>query len=104
MTQSPSVTPSPVEIRRAIPAESPLLNELTGRSVLSWGFEPEFLDREPEVITVTTEFIASAPVFVLEDAGRSVGYYSLLGEPPEMALDKLFVEPDQIGIGCGKCL
>jgi GNAT superfamily N-acetyltransferase len=28
----------------------------------------------------------------------------LLGEPPEMALDKLFVEPDRIRTGCGKQL
>jgi GNAT superfamily N-acetyltransferase len=90
--------------RRAIPAEAPLLNELTGRSVLSWGYEPEFLDWEPEAITVTSELIMSWPVFVLEDAGRIVGYYGLLGEPPEMALDKLFVEPDRIGTGCGKRL
>jgi GNAT superfamily N-acetyltransferase len=98
------MTPSPSLIRRAIPAETPLLNELTGRSVLSWGYEPEFLDWEPEAITVTSEFIAGSPVFVLEDAGRIVGYYGLLGEPPEMALDKLFVEPDRIGTGCGKRL
>jgi GNAT superfamily N-acetyltransferase len=91
-------------IRRAIPAEAPLLNELTGRSALSWGYEPEFLDWEPESIRVTPEFIASSVVFVLEDAGRIVGYYGLLGEPPEMALDKLFVEPDRIGTGCGKRL
>ena len=91
-------------IRRAIPAEAPLLNELTGRSVLSWGYEPEFLDWEPESIRVTPEFIASSPVFVLEEAGHIVGYYGLLGEPPEMALDKLFVEPDRIGTGCGKRL
>ena len=41
---------------------------------------------------------------MLEEAGRVVGYYGLLGEPPEMALDKLFVEPDRIGTGCGKRL
>ena len=98
------MTPSPFAIRRAIPAEAPVLNELTGRSVLSWGYEPEFLNWEPEAITVTSEFIASSPVFVLEDAGRIVGYYGLLGDPPEITLDKLFVEPDRIGTGCGKQL
>jgi GNAT superfamily N-acetyltransferase len=98
------MTPSPFVIRRAIPAEAPLLNQLKGRSVLSWGYEPEFLDWEPEAITVTPEFITGSPVFVLEDAGRIVGYYGLLGEPPEMALDKLFVEPERIGTGCGKHL
>ncbi len=91
-------------IRRATPAEAPLLNELTGRSVLFWGYEPEFLDWEPEAIRVTPELIAGWPFFVLEEAGRIVGYYGLVGEPAEMALDKLFVEPDRIGTGCGKRL
>ena len=98
------MTPSPAVIRRAIPDDAPFLNELTGRSVLFWGYEPEFLDWEPEAITVTPEFIAGSPVYVLEEAGRIVGYYGLLGEPPEMALDKLFVEPDQIGTGRGRSL
>jgi hypothetical protein len=57
-------------IRRAIPAETPFLNELTWRSVLSWGYEPEFLSWEPETIRVTSEFIVNAQVFVLEDTGR----------------------------------
>jgi GNAT superfamily N-acetyltransferase len=91
-------------IRRATPAEALLLNALTGRSVLSWGYEPEFLDWEPEAIRVTPELIAGWPFFVLEEAGRIVGYYGLVGEPAEMALDKLFVEPDRIGTGCGKRL
>ena len=98
------MTPLPSVIRRAVPDEVSYLNELTGRSVLSWGYEPEFLNWEPEAITVTREFIAGSPVFVLEETGRIIGYYGLLGEPPEMALDKLFVEPDRIGTGCGKRL
>ncbi|MBA2277095.1 MAG: GNAT family N-acetyltransferase [Chloroflexia bacterium] len=96
-------TPSAV-IRRAMPAEAPLLNELTGRSALSWGYEPAFLDWEPESITVTPAFIAGSPVYVLEEAGRVTGYYGLLGEPPEMTLDKLFVDADLIGTGRGKRL
>ena len=98
------MTPLPSVIRRAIPDEALYLNELTRRSVLSWGYELEFLNWEPEAIRVTSEFIANSPVFVLEDADRIVGYYGLLGEPPEMALDKLFVDPDRIGTGCGKRL
>jgi len=52
--------PPPSVIRRAIPDEAAYLNALTGRSALSWGYEPEFLDWEPEAITVTPEFIASS--------------------------------------------
>jgi GNAT superfamily N-acetyltransferase len=80
------------------------LHALTGRSALSWGYEPEFLDWEPEALAVTPEFLARATAYVLEENGRVVGYYALVGEPPEIALDKLFVEPDRIGTGCGKRL
>lgn len=91
-------------IRRATPDEALLLNELTGRSVLYWGYEPEFLAWEPEALRVTPSFIEDAPVYVLEEDGRVVGYYGLLSKPPDMYLDKLFVEPDRIGTGCGKRL
>jgi GNAT superfamily N-acetyltransferase len=99
------MTPLPPRvIRRATPDEAPLLHALTRRSALYWGYEPEFLDWEPEAIAVTPEFVARATVYVLEEGDRLVGYYALVGEPPEMVLDKLFVEPDRIGTGCGKRL
>ena len=91
-------------IRRATPDEAPLLNALTGRSALYWGYEPEFLDWEPEALLVTPEFIAESPIYVLEEPDRIVGYYALLTKPPDVYLDKLFVEPDRIGTGCGKRL
>ena len=81
------------QIRRATPDEAPLLNELTGRSALYWGYEPEFLNWEPESITVYPDVIARYPVYVLEEAGRVLGYYSLTG-----------AQPDRIGTGCGKRL
>ena len=96
--------PSPGVIRPATTEEAPLLHALSGRSALSWGYEPEFLDWEPEALAVTPELLARATAYVLEEEGRVVGYYALVGEPPEIALDKLFVEPDWMGIGCGKRL
>jgi GNAT superfamily N-acetyltransferase len=92
------------EIRPATLEEVPYLHALTGRSALHWGYEPEFLDWEPESIAVTPEFFARATIYVLEEDGRVVGYYALVGGPPEVALDKLFVEPDRIGAGFGKRL
>ena len=91
-------------IRRACPDEATLLHDLTGRSALHWGYEPEFLDWEPESIAVTTEFLARSITYVLEADGVVNGYYALVGEPPEISLDKLFVEPNLIGTGRGKRL
>jgi GNAT superfamily N-acetyltransferase len=91
-------------IRPATPDEAGLLHALTGRSILSWGYPPAFLDWEPEAIAVTPDFIARSHVYVLEEAGTIVGYYALTGDPDQLSLDKLFVEPRWIGAGCGKQL
>jgi GNAT superfamily N-acetyltransferase len=91
-------------IRTANPDEAPLLHALTRRSTLYWGYEPEFLDWEPEALAVTPELIEGSTVFLLEEEGRVIGYYALTGEPPVMSLDKLFVEPEGIGTGRGKLL
>jgi len=89
-------------IRRARPDEAALLHDLTGRSALYWGYEPEFLDWEPEAIAVTPEFLVQSVTNVLDEEGHINGYYALVGEPPGISLDKLFVEPRLIGTGRGK--
>ncbi len=91
-------------IRRARPDEAELLNALTGRSTLYWGYPPEFLDWEPEALLVTPEFIAGSPIYVYEEDGRILGYHALLEKPQGWYLDKLFVEPERIGTGLGKAL
>jgi GNAT superfamily N-acetyltransferase len=91
-------------IRRARQDEAGVLHALTGRSVLHWGYEPEFLDWESESIAVTPELLARSDTRVLEEDGVVTGYYTLVGEPPEPSLDKLFVEPALIGTGRGKRL
>ena len=91
-------------IRPARLDEVDFLHALTGRSTLSWGYEPEFLDWEPQSIAVTPELVASSITNVLEEEGRVVGYYLLTGAPPDLQLDKLFVEPDVKGTGRGKLL
>ena len=45
-------------IRLARLDEASLLHDLIGRSALHWGYEPEFLDWEPESIAVTPTFLA----------------------------------------------
>ena len=100
------MTPDAASIRPARPDEVDLLNALTGRSCLHWGYEPAFLGWEPEAITVTPELLARSPAAnVLEEAdGRLSGYYLLTEAPPTVYLDKLFVDADVIGTGRGRRL
>lgn len=98
-----SIPPEPL-IRRARVEEAEVLHALTGRSTLHWGYEPEFLDWEPDAIAVTPELLARSDTRVLGEDGVITGYYTLVGDPPEISLDKLFVEADRIGTGRGKRL
>lgn len=91
-------------IRPARLDEADFLHALTRRSVFHWGYEPEFLDWEPQAIAVTREFLARAVTYVLEEDGRVLGYYALTEEGQDMQFDKLFLEPDAIGTGRGKLL
>ncbi len=85
--------------------EAGTLHALTQRSIMHWGYEPEFLDWEPEMIAVTPEFLEYALAsYALDEDGVVTGYYIFTGRPPEPQLDKLFVDAPVIGTGRGKLL
>jgi GNAT superfamily N-acetyltransferase len=96
--------PTAPTIRAARNEEAEILNELTKRSVMHWGYEPAFLDFEPESITVDTPFMDRARVFVLETSGEIIGYYAFIELKTGLSLDKLFIEPSHIGSGFGRQL
>ena len=84
--------------------EANALNELTKRSVMYWGYEPAFLDFEPEAITVDATFLRRASTFLLEERGKLIGYYAFVNLKRGLSLDKLFIEPGHIGAGYGRLL
>jgi GNAT superfamily N-acetyltransferase len=99
------VVSGPQLIRPVRIDEAQLLHELTQRSIMHWGYEPEFLDWEPQAIAVTTEFLENALAsYALEENGVVTGYYTLTGTPEHAHLDKLFVDAPYIGTGRGKLL
>lgn len=85
--------------------EAGLLHALTQHSTMYWGYEPEFLEWEPEAIAVTPEFLENALAsYALEEGGAVTGYYTLTGTVAHAHLDKLFVDAPFIGTGRGKLL
>lgn len=85
--------------------EAALLHALTQRSTMHWGYEPEFLDWEPESIAVTPVLLETAIAsYALDEDGIITGYYVLAGSFPDPQLDKLFVDAPFIGTGRGKRL
>lgn len=92
-------------VRRAVVGEDVALTELALRSVQQrWGYSDEFMAWEPEAITVSPLHISEAITNVLESRGCVLGFYVLRGEPPEMELSRMMVEPSVLGTGCGRRL
>ncbi|MET8910816.1 GNAT family N-acetyltransferase [Micromonospora sp. NPDC004551] len=91
-------------IRPARPDEAAELTELALRSKAHWGYDAEFLARCRAELTLTPETVADHPVAVAERNGRPVGLAALAGDPPDVELAMLFVDPPAIGTGTGRAL
>lgn len=91
-------------IRPARAGEAGLLSDLALRSKAHWGYDADFLEACRGELTVSPDYIASAPVFVLEEGGRVVGFYGLREQGDALELLYLFVEPAAVGGGRGRRL
>lgn len=97
-------TDARTRIRPAAAGEAELLSGLALRSKAHWGYDADFMEACRAELTVTEDYITSAPVFVIEEDGRVVGFYGLRERESELELLYLFVEPAEIGGGNGKRL
>lgn len=91
-------------IRPALEGEADASTRLALRSKAHWGHDEQFLESCRADLTVTRQYVATSPVFVLEAGGRRAGFYGLLCTPPAGRLEYLFVEPASIGRGYGRRL
>ena len=91
-------------IRPAEAHEASMLADLPNRSSTHWGYPPDFFDWAPEAHVIPEEYVWDNVVYVLEEEGRVIGFYGFTHEGGELLLDKLFVDIDRIGTGCGKAL
>jgi GNAT superfamily N-acetyltransferase len=93
------------KIRAAALEEHAQLTELALRSKSHWGYDPEFLSDCRASLTLTPQYVATHPVYVLEEENCIVGFYSLIETTNEVVdLEHLFIEPSAIGKGYGKQL
>jgi GNAT superfamily N-acetyltransferase len=95
-----------IRIRPAYPTESDTLTALMRRSKAHWGYSQAFMQAAHDELTVTAADISLLPVFIGEVRGHVAGFYLL--QPTDgsatLHLRDLFVDPDFIGMGYGKCL
>ncbi len=103
-------------IRPARPNEYKTLTDIGFRSKAIWNYPQAYFDIWSKELTLSSDYIQSNEVFVLETNKTIIGYYSLviLSEPilikPDIKiksglwLDHMFIEPEHIGSGLGKDL
>jgi GNAT superfamily N-acetyltransferase len=93
-----------MRLRRPEPHELPLLSALCLRSKAVWGYDQAFLDACRAELTIRTEELESTALHVAEHDGTLVGVAQITVDGATADLQKMFVEPDAIGLGIGKAL
>lgn len=93
-----------IRLRPALPAEAPAISELALRSKSHWGYSAEFLDSVRGELTIPPELCDGVRVVIAERDGALLGFHRLSGEPPEGALESLFLDLPAIGTGVGRLL
>ena len=69
-----------------------------------WGYDQAFLDACRAELTIRTEELESTALHVAEHDGTLVGVAQITVDGATADLQKMFVEPDAIGLGIGKAL
>jgi GNAT superfamily N-acetyltransferase len=89
-------------VRAARPVEAGLLSELALASKGHWGYDAAFLEACRDELTLTAEDVVVQRAAVVERDGRVVGFCTLVGDPPELELGMMFVDPAHVGGGVGR--
>ncbi|WP_243521606.1 GNAT family N-acetyltransferase [Bacillus pseudomycoides] len=90
-------------VREALLNEANELSELALNSKATWDYSEEFIRACKEDLTITEEYIINNYVYVLENEGVKIGFFSFLRKEGD-ALDFLYLHPDYKGKGYGKLL
>ena len=99
--------PAASVIRAARTDEASPLSELCVRSKAVWGYDEAFLTLARAALRVSPAQIAAGEVWVATAADGSIAGVVAIGpggQPDALDLDKLFIEPRQIGAGFGRIL
>jgi len=91
-------------IRSATAAEAPLLRGIQLASKAHWGYSGETMARFAAVISMSDAYVLHADVWVIEDGGSVVGWYSLVQRDDVCELHNMWVLPSHIGHGLGRRL
>ncbi|PFK43976.1 GNAT family N-acetyltransferase [Bacillus cereus] len=90
-------------VREALVNEANELSELALSSKATWDYSEEFIQACKEDLTITEEYVKNNYVYILEDAGVKIGFFSFLRKEEDI-LDFLYLHPNYKGKGYGKLL
>ncbi len=90
-------------IRETILEEANELSKLALRSKATWDYSTQFLAACKEDLTITESYIKNNYVYVLENAGVTIGFFSFIRKDRDI-LDFLYLHPHYKGKGYGKML
>ena len=90
-------------IRRAQPAEAPVLRDLAIASKAYWGYADEWMARWASLLRLPPAYVRDNEVFVAT-RDQIVGFYALIFRGSLATLDHLWVLPVCIGQGVGGAL
>lgn len=96
------MTPEPLTSASA--NDRAALSGLCLRSKGHWGYDADFLNACRAELTVTPNDLASDAAAVMRRNGRFVGYVQVSVEGKMAELERLFVDPGDIGHGHGRVL
>jgi GNAT superfamily N-acetyltransferase len=93
-----------MEILRARPEDAAELTEIAMLAKAHWGYPQRWLDLWRITLTVDEDTIRKQRVYLAAQDGRTIGFYALIGSPPALDLDQLWIRPEWIGKGVGRIL
>ena len=99
-------------IRRAKIQEAEILAKISFESKGYWNYPREFFDIWSKELTISSDYIQNNDVFVFENDGKIIGYYSIVELKNDIVisgitinkgfwLEHMFIEPSSIGEGIG---
>ncbi|MBC6974765.1 GNAT family N-acetyltransferase [Bacillus sp. Xin] len=90
-------------VRKASLNEANELSHIALTSKATWDYSEEFIQACKEDLTITDDYIVNNYVYVLENEGIKIGFFSFQRKE-EDALDFLYLHPNYKGKGYGKLL
>jgi GNAT superfamily N-acetyltransferase len=93
-----------ITLRKARASELEALSALCLRSKAWWGYDRAFMEACRAELTLREDDLRRSALQVAERNGAIVGVAQVSTDGVTAHLDKLFVEPAQMGIGAGRAL